>query len=113
MEAALNLLRNRLPVFVLFSNYFRVRPLIHLDHAGNSCRKEAVGRCAVRLREISVSSSFLLFYRRAELSNLGKAAEPAATDVEAQKKGTGDQLDNRSYQLNAASVRLTDQIVKV
>jgi len=110
MEAALNLLRNRLPVFVLFSNYFRVRPLIHLDHLATRVEQKLLddaqydygNQCLLKL----------LGFTARELSNLGKAAEPAATDVEAQKKYR-DQLDNRSYQLNAASVRLTDQIVKV
>src|ERR1700733_2478857 len=31
-DAVLNALNKRLPIFVLFSNYFRVRPLIHLEH---------------------------------------------------------------------------------
>ena len=33
-KAALDALNARLPVFVLFSNYSRVRPLIHLEHLG-------------------------------------------------------------------------------
>lgn len=110
IEAAKSLLRNRLPVFVLFSNYFRVRPLIHLDHLATRVEQNLLddaqydygNQCLLKL----------LGFSARELSNLGKATEPSATDTEALKKYR-DQLDKRSYQLNAASVRLTDQIVKV
>ena len=34
-QSALDTLQNRLPKFVLFNNYFRVRPLIQLDHLAN------------------------------------------------------------------------------
>ncbi|RWC26891.1 MAG: OLD family endonuclease [Mesorhizobium sp.] len=109
-NAVLAVLRKALPVFVLFSNYFRVRPLIHLDHLATRLEQKLLddaqydygNQCLLKL----------LGFTARELSNLGKAVEPSATDVEAQKKYR-DQLDNRSYQLNAASVRLTDQIVKV
>jgi len=109
-EAVKLLLKKRLPVFVLFSNYFRVRPLIHLDHLATRIEQKLLddaqydygNQCLLKL----------LGFSARELSNLGKATEPGAADVDAQKRYR-DQLDNRSYQLNAASVRLTDQIVKV
>ncbi|RWG20950.1 MAG: OLD family endonuclease [Mesorhizobium sp.] len=109
-SAALGVLRKALPVFVLFSNYFRVRPLIHLDHLATRIEQHLLddaqydygNQCLLKL----------LGFTARELSDLGKAAEPSAKDADAQKKYR-DQLDNRSYQLNAASVRLTDQIVKV
>ena len=44
-----------------------------------------------------------------ELSDLGKAEEPQVGDAEALQRYR-DQLDTRSYQLNAASVRLTKEI---
>lgn len=97
-------------MFVLFSNYFRVRPLIHLDHLATRVEQNLLddaqydygNQCLLKL----------LGFTARELSDLGKAAEPGAKDTDAQKKYR-DQLDNRAYQLNAASVRLTDQIVKV
>jgi predicted ATP-dependent endonuclease of OLD family len=54
----------------------------------------------------------LLGFTARELSNLGKVAEPSASDPESLRKYR-DQLDKRSYQLNAASVRLTDEIKRV
>ncbi|ESY85937.1 ATP-dependent OLD family endonuclease [Mesorhizobium sp. LNHC220B00] len=110
LKTARTALRTKLPVFVLFSNYFRVRPLIHLDHLATRVEQNLLddaqydygNQCLLKL----------LGFTARELSDLGKAAEPGAKDTDAQKKYR-DQLDNRAYQLNAASVRLTDQIVKV
>jgi hypothetical protein len=102
-----SILRERIPVFVLFSNYFRVRPLIHLAHLaqrlesglldddqydyGNSCLLKLLG------------------FSAKELSDLGRATDPAVNKPEA-LQSYRDQLDKRSYQLNAASIRLTDEI---
>jgi len=100
-------LQERLSVFVLFSNYFRVRPLIHLEHLAQRLESGVLddeaydygNKCLLQL---------LGFSARA-LSNLGKAAEPARGDTTALQTYR-DQLDRRSYQLNAASVRLTNEI---
>lgn len=107
---ALKVLHERLPVFVLFSNYFRVRPLIHLSHLaqrlasgvldddqydyGNSCLLKLLG------------------FSAQELSQLGSAPEPPPNQSQT-LQSYRDQLDKRSYQLNAASVRLTDEIKAV
>ena len=56
-------------------------------------------------------SSTLGFSART-LSDLGKAASPAPGDAQALQTYR-DQLDLRSYQLNAASLRLTNEIRKV
>ena len=107
---ALKTLQERLPVFVLFSNYFRVRPLIHLDHLaqrieGNVMDDENYdygNKCLLQL----------LGFTARELSNLGRVAEPERGNAEAFKQYR-DQLDRRRYQLNAASLRLTEEIRKV
>ncbi|MCH4561085.1 AAA family ATPase [Mesorhizobium jarvisii] len=109
-QAALTSLRSRLPVIVLFSNYFRVRPLIHLDHLASRIEGNLLdddqydygNKCLLNL----------LGFSARELSNLGKAEQPAATDADG-LRGYRDQLDKRSYQLNAASVRLTNEIKRV
>ncbi len=102
-------LARRLPLFVYFSSYFRVRPLIHLDQLalrieqnssdelvdfGNICLLKLVGLTA------------------RELSNLGKVAEPTPGNAESFERYRS-QLDERSYKLNAASTHLTDEISKV
>lgn len=100
-------LRNRLPVFVLFSNYFRVRPQLHLQHLASRLETGVLddeqydygNKCLLEL----------LGFTARELSDLGKAAEPNANDKDALQKYK-DQLDSRNYQLNAASVKLTREI---
>ena len=109
-KAALDALHARLPVFVLFSNYFRVRPLIHLEHLAQRLKTGVLddayydygNECLLRL----------LGFSARELSDLGKAPEPQAGNMDALQKYR-DQLDQRAYQLNAASVSLTREIQKV
>ncbi|HVB57804.1 MAG TPA: AAA family ATPase [Candidatus Acidoferrales bacterium] len=109
-DLALKTLDPRTPVFVLFSNYFRVRPIIHLEHLAHRIETNVLddkwydygNECLLRL----------LGFSARELSNLGKAPEPARGDAAAFQKYR-DQLDQRSYQLNAASVRLTEAINRV
>lgn len=107
---ALGTLFKRVPVFVLFSNYFRVKPSVHLDHLATRIEKKLLdddqydygNECLLRL----------LGFTARELSTLGRVAEPAATDPNA-LKAYKDQLDSRRYQLNAASVKLTEEIRSV
>jgi predicted ATPase len=110
LEAALKVLDGRLPVFVLFNNYFRVRPLIHLRHLQQRLESKILddaqydygNECLLRL----------LGFTAKELADLGDAPEPNPGDVAAMKTYR-DKLDQRFYQLNAASVRLTEHIVGV
>ena len=91
---------------MLYSNYFRVRPIIHLEHLAQHLRRifddqfyDYGNKCLLQL----------LGFTAKQLSDLGKAAEPPRDNPEA-LKGYRDRLDRRSYQLNAASIRLTDEI---
>ena len=104
---ALELLRQRLPVFVYFSNYFRVRPRLHLRLLADRLEQNILdddqydrgNECLLKL----------LGFSARELSDLGEAPEPSEGD-ESGLKAYQDQLDRRSYQLNAASIRLTKSI---
>lgn len=106
---ALRALHQRLPVFVRFRDYFRVRPLIHLEHLAQRLETNVLdgdyydygNQCLLRL----------LGFSARELSNLGKADEPKPGDVEGWRRYR-DQLDRRAYQLNSASVRLTEELRK-
>lgn len=109
-EAALQTLFEARPVFVLFSNYFRVRPLIHLDHLATRLENGILDDDEYDYGNTCLMK--LLGFTARELSDLGKAAEPPPDDVGA-LQGYRDQLDKRSYQLNAASVRLTNEIRRV
>ncbi len=109
-DNVLKTLWKRIPVFVLFSNYFRVKPSIHLDHLATRIEKKLLdddqydygNECLLR---------FLGFTPR-ELSDLGKTKEPPVSDPVA-LKAYKDQLDTRTYQLNAASIKLTEEIRSV
>jgi predicted ATP-dependent endonuclease of OLD family len=109
-DKALNILDSRIPVFVLFSNYFRVRPLIHLDHLATRLDSNILdddqydygNKCLLQL----------LGFTARQLSNLGRVHEPQANQREA-LQANRDQLDKRKYQLNAASVQLTNEIRSV
>ena len=104
------LLKQRLPVFVYFSNYFRIRPRLHLGLLADRLEQNILdddqydrgNECLLKL----------LGFGARELSELGKAAEPSAGDPTA-LKAYQDQLDRRRYQLNAASIRLTENINRV
>jgi predicted ATP-dependent endonuclease of OLD family len=106
---ALKILHQRLPIFVRFRDFFRVRPRIHLEHLAHKIEKNLAdddydygNQCLLRL----------LGFSARELSNLGKATEPEVGDADALRRYR-DQLDRRSYQLNAASVRLTEELRRV
>jgi predicted ATPase/energy-coupling factor transporter ATP-binding protein EcfA2 len=104
---ALWTLSQRLPLFIRFRDFFRVRPLIHLEHLAIRTERNLIdddyydygNKCLLKL----------LGFSARELSNLGRTDEPIMGDATALQTFR-DQLDRRSYQLNAASVRLTDEL---
>ena len=129
-DAALKKLKSRLPVFVYFNDYFRVRPNLHLRRFadrveqglldddrydyGNLCLLKLLGFDA---RELLDDDRYdygnlcllkLLGFDARELANLGDAPDPG-DDQEAFDRYRS-QLDERGIKLNAASVRLTDEI---
>jgi len=108
--AALKHLAGRLPVFVLFNNYFRVRPRIHLEHLAERQQSGVLDDKQYDYGNLCLLK--LLGFTPKELADLGNATKPAVDDAAA-LKAYQDQLDNRDYQLNAASVQLTDEIVSV
>ena len=107
-DQVLKALRSKLPVFVLFNNYFKVKPSIHLEHLAARVESGVLADdkyydygnlCLLKLLGFSVR----------ELSNIGKTQSPPANKPEELKKYK-DTLDRRTYQLNAASVKLTQEI---
>lgn len=98
-----------LPLFVYFNNYSRVKPLIHLEHLANRIEQNSLLDEYYDYGNICLLK--LLGFNARELSNLGKAF--AVDSTEEQLQNYRDQLDKRQYQLNAASVKLTEEIRKV
>ncbi|EJN39347.1 hypothetical protein PMI38_01155 [Pseudomonas sp. GM84] len=97
------------PTFVLYSNYFRVKPLLHLANLAERIRTNVLQDDAYDYGNICLLN--LLGFSAKELSDLGRAEEPASNTTELDKYR--EKLDRRAYQLNSASVELTQQIVKV
>jgi hypothetical protein len=77
---AVRTLHQRLPVFVRFRDYFKVRPLIHLEHLAQRLETNVLdgdyydygNQCLLRL----------LGFSARELSNLGKANQPKPGDID-------------------------------
>jgi predicted ATPase len=107
---ALKTLRARVPVFVLFSNYFRVRPLIHLQQLAARIANGTLDE--ERFDYGNVCLLKLLGFEASTLSQMGTAADPNANDREAMETFR-EKLDERQYQLNAAEVDLTREIRSV
>ena len=110
-DEALKILDKRTPVFILFNNYFKVKPSIHLEHLAQRIEQNIMdddeyydygNLCLLKL----------LGFTARELADLGNTPTPNMNDKEA-LKAYRDKLDTRSYQLNAASVRLTQEIRSV
>ena len=107
----LKILDSRLPVFVLFNNYFKVKPSIHLEHLAQRVEQKLLEEdkfydygnlCLLKL----------LGFSARELANIGNTPSPDKNNLDALTKYK-DTLDNRTYQLNAASVRLTNEIKNI
>ena len=106
-DEVLKILDKRTPVFILFNNYFRVNPSIHLEHLAQRIEQNLLddeyydygNECLLKL----------LGFTARDLANLGNTPSPSQNDPDA-LKDYKDKLDSRSYQLNAASVRLTNEI---
>lgn len=109
-EKVRSALRKRLPILVYFSAYFRVRPLIHLEHLATRIEQKLLDDDQYDFGNLCLLKNIGLTAR--ELSDLGKAPEPTPGDAEALARYRA-QLDERSYKLNAASVQLTQQIREV
>ena len=109
-NAAVKALHKRLPVFVLFSNYFRVRPVIHLAQLAARIANNTLDEDRFDYGNVCLLK--LLGFDASELSEMGQVAEPDASDAEA-LEGYREKLDERQYQLNSAEVRLTREIRSV
>lgn len=107
---ALKMFDTKLPTIILFSNIVRVKPLIHLQHLADRVDSKILDDKYYDYGNLCLLK--LLGFTARDLSNLGRAGEPPANNPQA-LQAYRDQLDKRSYQLNSASVRLTNEIRKV
>lgn len=109
-DQALKTLGQRTPVFILFNNYFKVKPSIHLDHLAQRVKQNIMDDEYYDYGNLCLLK--LLGFTAQELADIGNTPTPSINDKDAQKEYR-DKLDSRSYQLNSASVRLTKEIRSV
>lgn len=109
-DQVLNILDKRTPVFILFNNYFKVKPSVHLDHLAQRIEQNIMDDEYYDYGNLCLLK--LLGFTARELADLGNTPAPNINDRDAQK-AYRDKLDSRSYQLNSASVRLTKEIRSV
>lgn len=109
-DEVLAVLSKSKPVFILFNNYFKVKPSVHLEHLATRTEQNLLDDQYYDYGNLCLLK--LLGFSARELSNLGKTQSPNINDAAALKVYK-DSLDRRSYKLNAASVRLTEEIKKV
>ena len=99
-----------LPKFVLFNNYLKVKPSIHLQLLAQRTEQNILdddnydygNNCLLKL----------LGFSARELSRAGDTSTINVNDPIALKMYK-DQLDKRDYRLNSASVRLTKEIITI
>ena len=105
-DAALKKLNSRMPVFVYYSNYFRVRPNLHLRRFADRVEQELLDDDRYDYGNLCLLK--LLGFDARELADLGDAPDPG--DDEEAFDGYRSPLDERAIKINAASVRLTGEI---
>jgi len=103
-------LNKRTPVFILFNNYFKVKPSIHLEHLAARTNQGILDDDAYDYGNLCLLK--FLGFTADELSELGRTTSPRENQPD-QLQLYKDKLDQRSYQLNAASVKLTREICSV
>ena len=105
-DAALETLKERLPLFVYFSNYVQVRPNLHLRHFAERVEGNLLDDDRYDYGNLCLIK-WLGFDAR-ELADLGDVADPGENQQAFERGRT--QLDERRAKLNAASVRLTNEV---
>ncbi|ENW06974.1 AAA family ATPase [Acinetobacter beijerinckii] len=104
-DELINFLANRLPKFIYFNNYIKVKPLIHLQQLADRQDQKTIDDKYYDYGNLSLLK--FLGYTPRELSNLGIENNSTDTDTFRAKR------DERQYKLNASSIRLTDSIKEI
>ncbi|MCL1984054.1 MAG: ATP-binding protein [Methanomassiliicoccaceae archaeon] len=109
-ERSLNICRSLLPKFVLYSNYLKVRPMIHLGKMAERIEKDLVED-----PEYDYGNKCFLKFLGFTAKDLSLTGEISKAEVQTQDEMREymDRLDDRKYRLNAASIRLTEEITSI
>jgi hypothetical protein len=106
-DRSLSICHSLLPKFVLYSNYLKVRPMIHLGKMAERVEKDLVED-----PEYDYGNKCFLKFLGFTAKDLSLPGEISKADVQTQDEMREymDRLDDRKYRLNAASIRLTEEI---
>ena len=109
-DNVLKICRERLPKFILFSNYFRIRPVLHLRKLAERIEKNMLDD-----EQYDYGNNCLLKFLGFTAKELADAGDTSKYDVNKpeQYEQYRAQLDKRDYQLNAATIRLTNAIREI
>lgn len=99
-----------LPTFILFSNYFRVRPVLHLQKLAQRIASNVMDD-----KQYDYGNTCLLKFLGFTAKALSDAGDTSRFDLSKpdQYEKYRAQLDERDYKLNAATIHLTNAIREV
>lgn len=100
-----------LPKFILFSNYFRIKPVLHLRKLAERIANHSLDDSQYDYGNICLLK-FLGFTPK-ELADAGDTSRFNNLNDPQQYEQYKAQLDERDYKLNAATIRLTNAIREV
>lgn len=109
-DAVLAKCKKMLPKFILFSNYFRIKPVLHLRKLADRIANNSLDDSQYDYGNICLLK-FLGFTPK-ELADAGDTSRFNLNDAK-QYEQYKAQLDERDYKLNAATIRLTNAIREV
>jgi len=107
---ALDICESTLPKFILFNNYFKIKPSIHLQKLADRTEQNLLDDT-----QYDYGNNCLLKYlgfTARELSMAGDTSQLNLNDSVQFEKYKA-QLDERNYSINAATIRLTNAIINV
>lgn len=99
-----------MPKFILFSNYFRIKPVLHLRKLADRIANNSLDDSQYDYGNICLLK--FLGFTPQELADAGDTSKFNLNDAE-QFERYKAQLDERDYKLNAATIRLTQAIREV
>lgn len=107
LSKVLKICRDRLPIFILFSNYFRIKPVLHLRKLSERIRDNSLDD-----KQYDYGNICLLKFLGFTAEELADAGDVSKFDLNRpdQFEKYKAQLDERDYRLNAATIRLTNAI---
>ena len=109
-DSVLHLCEKMMPRFILFSNYFRIKPVLHLQKLADRIANNALDDSQYDYGNICLLK--FLGFTPQELADAGNTDRFNLNDTN-QYEQYKEQLDERDYRLNAATIRLTQAIREV